>query len=115
MTGEENLVEACPECDSPKLYERTASRYSEHERFLCLGCRHTFAEPTLRSPKPPGGNISSAGQALIDADPEDLDLLTDGGSTVGVYHRVFGTATPGVVEVFYYGTANHLLAEGVHR
>lgn len=72
-------IKACPDCDSSEINRRDSGRFGADERWRCVRCGHTFAAPVERSPKQPGGNYSAAGQALLDADPDDLDLVTDGG------------------------------------
>lgn len=48
----DDLVDACPECDSTTVNARTTKPKSE--RWKCYDCGHTYAESHQRPPKPPG-------------------------------------------------------------
>jgi hypothetical protein len=75
--GGQHIVQACPECDSCNLNERQNYVPGSFEQYHCNECGADFAEPVERPEKTPGsGNLSAAGKALYDADP---DMLTDGG------------------------------------
>lgn len=81
MTPNDDTVEACPRCDSSDIRQRTSWRYGAAERWHCNECGQSFTEPLRREAKQPGGNYSPEGQALLDADPDDL--LPDGGTRAG--------------------------------
>lgn len=70
-TDDDQLVEACPGCDSATIRRRTSGAYGEAERYRCCDCGHTFGEPVERASRQPGGNYMSVTKALIERDPDE--------------------------------------------
>lgn len=78
--GGQQLVDACPECESADLHERSPESPqsvlpADAPGYLCKACRHEFDEPVQR---PSTEQLSGLSKTLAEADPDDL--ATDGGA-----------------------------------
>jgi transposase-like protein len=83
--GSGETVDACPECDSGRLTKHVGGMSRPIDGplgYRCLDCKAKFEEPVTRPSRgesPNVGNLSEAGRALLDADPDDFEIRTDGG------------------------------------
>ena len=76
---DDDLIDACPECEYSGIHRRTTPRFDASERYRCRNCTHTFANPIRRPPKQVGGKGGDVRRFLLEADPEDL--IADGGTS----------------------------------
>lgn len=68
---------ACPECDSVQLREKTG-RHDGVSGTACNDCGAVFDDAVRREPKREAGRHGHS-KVLVEADPDDLDALLDGG------------------------------------
>lgn len=84
--GGVDMVDACPECDSAMITKHVGGLHrpiDDPPSYRCRDCKTLFDEPVQREPRrdvESVGNLSEAGRALLDADPDDFPIRTDGGS-----------------------------------
>lgn len=84
----EDVVAACPHCDSASLSTRNSSGVRGRRttaEYYCQDCRSTFDEPVIRARRHSGRCRGLAGK-LEDADPGDIGV--DGTESVGETTRV---------------------------
>jgi hypothetical protein len=84
----DDLIPACPyaDCDSPTITKHVGGMHrptADEPSFRCRDCGRHFEEPNYRPRHNNNaglGNLSDAGRALADADPDDFEIRTDGGT-----------------------------------
>lgn len=84
MTDESEELEVCPDpdCASSNIKRRMGgdlriSRPTDGHTYRCATCGNTFDDPDTRARESHGNRPPNGGQALLDADPDEL--LSDGG------------------------------------
>lgn len=83
-------VAACPECDSASVFKRDGSGIpvvgDRAHNFVCYRCSESFDNFIERPPRKNSdehrrnigaSNLSDLGQALLDADPDEISLGGD--------------------------------------
>ena len=87
----DDLIPACPyaDCDSPTITKHVGGMHRATDgkpSYRCRDCGRHFEEPNHRPRRGNNtvGNLSDAGRALVEADPDDFEIRTDGGRTVNI-------------------------------
>lgn len=84
MTDPRGTTQACPACDDTDIRQRLVDKHDswsdpDAAPWVCEVCGNEFDDPVTRTRQSLGGRRGLAGQ-LARADPDDGDLVTDGGT-----------------------------------
>jgi len=69
-----DVVYACPECDSSRLYHRGGRQTIPNvsKEWLCKKCKHEFDEATKREPKVKIPYLNGLAKTLSNMDPDEV-------------------------------------------
>lgn len=82
--GDEDLVKACPECDSTRLLRRSGGGFHGRKPvapYYCNSCFMPVEEPVERERHRARGKESGLAGELLDADPDDVSAEHAGGES----------------------------------